>query len=327
MKNKEDGNYSAAGPGSVVVSWLVALLMIAATALLIPPLTPEAEFGLCFPFPSGWLPPEYSIPANTLLIAAAVIGAFLLNKKFSFVRSSDPILPTAMTVILASNPVNTSYFGSPVFMLLVNLICLDILMRAYHSPNATTSLFAVATWLSFGSMVQYAFIPMMLVYPVMAIIIKAFRIKECIAYLMGLVAPYWVAYGFGLVSVSDFRLPNPQMAPPVADGGLMLCIFVSLGTLALMGLFTMLNNAMLIYSGNMRVRTLNRIISFLGFVCLVCMVVDFDNFGAYASTFCFVSSVQISNAFALRRIPHGGIWFWSVLSIFIFCFLMMLLAV
>ncbi|MDE6341452.1 MAG: hypothetical protein K2K93_03975 [Muribaculaceae bacterium] len=327
MNNKEDDNYSAAGTGSVVGSWIAALLMIAATAFLIPPLTPEAEFGLLFSFPSVWMPSEYSILANTLLIAAAVIGAALLNKKYSFVRSSDTILPTAMTVILASNPVNTSYLGSPVFMLIVNLICLDIIMRSYHSPNATTSLFAIATWLSFGSMVQYAFLLMMLVYPVMAIMIKAFRLKEIIAYLMGLVAPYWVAYGFGLVSVADFRLPSLPMSPPAADGGLMLCIFVSLGTLALLGLFTVLNNAMLTYSGNMRVRTLNRIINFLGFASLVFMVADFDNFGAYAATFCFASAVQISNAFALRRIPHGAVWLWSVLSIFIFCFLMMLLAV
>ena len=35
---------------------------------------------------------------------------------------------------------------------------------------------------------------------------KVLRIKETVAYIMGLVAPYWVALGFGLVSFSDFNV-------------------------------------------------------------------------------------------------------------------------
>lgn len=309
----------------MIVGAVAAIIMIAATAFLMPSLSPALEFGLCFALPANPLPHLIECGINTLLIALSVLLAFLFNKKHSFVRSTEAVLPTAMAVILASNPVNTSYLGAPVVMLLANLICLDIMMKAYNAENATTSMFAVATYLSVGSMVQYSFLPLILVYPIMAIMIKVLRLKEIVAYMMGLVAPYWVGLGFGLISFSDFRLPHFLETLPTADGNYLLMVFISLCTLALVGLMMMLNNAMLIYAGNMRVRTFNNMINLLGFSCGLLMIADFDNFEAYASSFCFAVSVQISNFFAMRRIPQSPIWFWGLLSLFMAFFVFMLI--
>ena len=322
---QETDNYFTAGPGSMTVGAIAAVIMIAATILFMPSLRPAAEFGLCITIPANPLPTHIGSIINTLLIALAIFLAFIFNKKHSFVRSTEAVLPTTMAVILASNPVNTSYLGSPVVMLIVNLICLDIIMKAYNAENATTSIFAVATYLSLGSMVQYAFLALMIVYPVMALMAKIFRVKEIVAYIMGLVAPYWVALGLGLISFSDFRIPQFLANLPNADGNYLLMVFVSLCTLALVGLMMMLNNAMLIYAGNMRVRTFNNMINLLGFACGIFMLADFDNFGAYASSFCFAVSVQISNFFAMRRIPQSPIWFWGLLSLFIALFIFMLI--
>lgn len=299
--------------------------MIAATALLLPPVHPGAEFGVCFSFPSFGIPHLSGIVINTFLIAA-VIGAFALNKRYSFVKGADGVLPVAMCVLLASNPVNTSCFSTPVIMLLANLICLGIIMRSYGAPNATTQMFAVATWLSLGSMFEYAFLPLMLVYPVMAVMIKVLRLKEILAYLMGLVAPFWVALGFGFIDIYSFRLPEfLTVMPQAADSNYMLIVLVSIGLLALVGLMMTLNNAMLFYKGNTRVRTFNNLINLLGISCTIFMLVDFGNFEAYVSSFCFAASVQISNFFAIRHIPHSSAWFWSLLSLFIFLFLLMII--
>ncbi len=325
VPEQETDNYFTAGPGSMTVGAIAAIIMIAATTFLMPSLSPAAEVGICFSIPENTLNHHFECGINALLIAFAIFLAFIFNKKHSFVRSTEALLPTTMAVILASNPVNTSYLGAPVVMLIVNLVCLDILMKAYDSENATNSVFAVATYLSVGSMLQYAFLPLIIVYPIMAIMTKVLRIKEIVAYLMGLIAPYWVAFGFGLITFSDFKMPHFLVNIPNADGNYLLMVFISLSTLALVGLIMMLNNAMLIYAGNMRVRTFNNMINLLGFACGLFMIVDFDNFGAYASSFCFAVSVQISNFFAMRRIPQSPIWFWGLLSLFIALFIFMLI--
>lgn len=322
---QESDNYYTAGPGSIVIASVAAALMIAATLLFMPSLNPANEFGICFSFSTLILPSPVEYGINAFLIIVAIILAFLFNKKHSFVKSTEAILPTAMIVLLASNPVNTSYLGTPIIMLIVNLLCLDMMMKVYNSQNATTTMFAVGTYLSLGSMVQYAFLPLMLVYPIMAIIDKILRLKEVVAYLMGIIAPYWVALGLGLLSFSDLRIPHFLETLPVADGNYLLMIFISLGTLALVELMMSLNNAMLIYAGNMKVRRFNNMINLLGYSCALFMLADFDNFGAYASTFCFAGSVQISNFFAMRRIPQSPIWFWGLLSLFIAFFFFMLI--
>ena len=145
---EETNTNNTAGSLSMTVSTVAAILMIAATAQFLPSLRPEEEFGVCFAIAKGLLPHWIEIAVNTLLIAFAIIFAFLVNKKHSFVRSTEAILPATMAILLTSNPVNTSYLGIPMLMLIVNLICLDIMMKSYNSENATTSMFAVATYLS-----------------------------------------------------------------------------------------------------------------------------------------------------------------------------------
>lgn len=238
------------------------------------------------------------------------------------------MLPTAMAVLLTANPLMTSYFGTPVIMLIVNLICLWTLMNAYRSANATNAMFVVATYLSLGSMFQYAFLAMMIIWPILAAMVKVLRVKEMLAYLMGLVAPYWVALGFGLVRFSDFNMPQYfAQLPEVVTGEVFFFIALSLGTLALTGLMMSLNNAMMIYSGSVRVRIFNNMINLLGLWSFVCMLVDFGNLAAYASTFTFAVSVQIANFFAIRRIPRSSVWFWSLLSVFMLYFIFMLIGV
>lgn len=298
--------------------------MIAATALLLPDLSSGADYGICLPSPNLWNCTFSKVIVNAILLTASVLAAFFLNKRHSFVKGAEGILPTSMAVLLASNPVNTSYFVIPLLMLLVNLACLDSLMKSYRSRNATIPMFAVATYLSLGLTVQYAFIPMIVMYPFLAIIAKAMRTRETIAYLLGLAAPYWILMGFGIVTPEDFRIPQFLAIVPEYGSGYMLFVFISLGTLALTGLMMTLNNQMLIYSGNLKYRTFNNMINILGTVSLVCMLADFDNFQAYTSTFCFAAAVQISNFFAMRRIPKSSIWFWSLMSLFIAFYLLMI---
>ena len=325
LPEQETDNYFTAGPGAMTVGIVAAIIMMAATALLMPSLSPDAEPGICLSLPTDMIPHLLGCAVNAVIIAVAIMLAVIFNKKHSFVRSTETLLPTALAVILASNPVNTSYLGSPAVMLVVNLVCLDIMMKSYAAENATTSMFAVATYLSLGSMVQYAFLPLIVIYAVMAVMAKVMRLKETVAYAMGLIAPYWVALGFGLISFSDFRIPQFLGDIPYADGNYLLLVFISLCTLALVGLVMTINNAMLIYAGNMKVRTFNNMINLLGFTCGLCMLLDFDNFGAYVSSFCFAVSVQISNFFAMRRLPQSPIWFWGLLALFMALFLFMLI--
>ncbi len=316
---------NTAGQGSIIAGAVAAIAMIAATALILPPVKGGEVFGICGALPAGWFTQLKGEVFNAMLLIVAVVAAFFLNRRYSFVKGADGSLPVAMAILLASNPACIAYPGASVAMLIVNLVCLDILMKSYCARNAATEMFAIATYLSVGSMVEYAFLPLVLVYPVMGLMTKVIRLREIIAYGMGLVAPYWVALGFGIIGPSDFRMPEFLTVVPDTGSGGMLIIYVSLGVMALIDLIMTLNNALLFYSGNIRVRTFNNLINLLGITCGISMLVDFGNFEAYAATFCFTSAVQTANFFAIRRIPRSTLWFWSILSIFMALFAAILL--
>lgn len=315
-------NERTAGTATLILSILAAIAMIAVTAVSLPSVRPAGDLGICLPSPNIWPRFPFDIAANAVILGACIFGAMLINKTHGFIRTTDPMMPSAMAVIIASNPLLTTYLGTPTLMLAANIICLGILMGAYRVRNATHQLFAVATFLSLGSMVQYAFLPFVFIYPVLAMMIKAFRFKECMAYIMGLIAPYWVGLAFGLISPSDFSLPQFQLTlPDIGDGEDVFLMLLSLGTVAIIALLTSVNNAMLLFAGNNRIRIFNNMINTVGVLCFVCMVFDFTNVAAYASTFCFTASVQIANFFAIHRIPKSRMWFWIVLSVFIIYFL------
>ena len=111
-------------------------------------------------------------------------------------------------VFAASNPRTTGYLSSSTLLCAINLLSLSVLFKAYNSRNATQEMFLIGTFISVGSMFQYAFLPMIVPYVASAIMMKAFRIKEALATGMGLIAPYWVGVGMGLIPLEAFSLPE-----------------------------------------------------------------------------------------------------------------------
>lgn len=316
-------NDRTADSATLAISTVAAVAMIATTAALLPPELPQGQLGICLPSPNLW--PWFSLEplVNAILIGGAILAGVLLNKKYGFIRSADTAFPSLMAVTIASNPLMTSYLGTPALMLICNIICLAIMMGAYRSRNATHQMFAVATFISLGSMVQYAFIPLVAVYPLMAIMIKVARWREMLAYGMGLVAPYWIWCAFGLFTWSPFTMPQFQFAlPDIGSNDDIFLMLLSLGALALIAFISSLNNVMLLFAGNSRVRTFNNMINALGLASFICMIFDFSNVAAYATTLCFTSSAQIANFFAIHQIPRSRIWLYTLLALFILFFIL-----
>ncbi len=94
--------------------------------------------------------------------------------------------------------------GLSTILLAANTAILSIAFTCFKQRNATRELFAIATILSLGTMVQYAFIFMIPAYIAIAASLKCLRFKETIAFILGLVAPYWVGVGLGIIPLSDF---------------------------------------------------------------------------------------------------------------------------
>ena len=312
--------------GSYLISMAIAVAMSAVAFFVGMPSPGTADAGICIHSVNLWgIAPIAAWALNIALALALSIGLRFANKAYSFVPGSETPLPGLFLVLFASNTWISGPLTSSVILAAANLICLSTLFSCFRQNNATQETFVIATILSLGSMFQYAFAFMIPVYIIAGIMLKCFRLREAVAMILGLVAPYWVAVGLGIVPVENFHLPKFEN---LFDGyiskadlftGLLNCAF----TLVL-SLILALNNIVKLYSGNSRRRLFNMAMLVLAVACAVCMILDFNNITAYLATVYMVTAVQIANLLSLFNIRRPAIWIAVIEAVYVALFVLML---
>lgn len=264
------------------------------------------DLGICMPSPNQWhIDPLLSWILNTCILAIIALGTHLLNRHYNYIRSTQPVMPAMFLLMTCSVPWLTEALNASTLVCVLNLMSLSVLFSCYRRRNATQEMFVIGTFFSLGSMCQYAFIPYIPVYAVSGIIMKAFRFKEFLAMGMGIIAPYWVGMGLGLITPGDFTLPEfSNLFDGYADHTDLFMLLVSVGLAAFSGLLLGLNNAIKLYAGNSRINALNLAVSLTGLVSIICIILDFRNMTAYVATMFMTVAAQFANLCALWTIKR-----------------------
>lgn len=315
------------GKEGMTLAAIASLAMAAVAFFIDAPNTLTGSMGICLPSPNGWgMTPLWGWILNLGLLVATAITLYFVNKEFTFVQGSDTVLTGMFVIMAASNTWVSGMLSSSTLMALANLICLVVLFGCYRKRNSSQELFAIATILALGSMIQYAFIFMMPVYLVGAILLKCFNFKGLVAFLMGVAAPYWIAVGLGIVPLSQFTMPT---FTNLFDGydtksGLFFGL-LNVAVTVVVGLILALNNGVKLYAGNTQRRLYNMVINVLGLVSAVCMLIDFNNMVAYMTTVYMITAVQLGNLFALWNIHKGWMWVLGLSALYVAGFVMMVI--
>ena len=318
------GNRDTMGKKGFAGAIATAILMSATSFLAGAPIPLQTEAGLCLPSPGAWnIMPPLSWAITLLLLLGITGSIYILNKNYAFVPGNDMTLPGLLAVMSFSCPWVAGTLNSSTILLAANTAILSIAFTCFKQRNATRELFSIATILSLGTMVQYAFIFMIPAYIAIAASLKCLRFKETIAFILGLVAPYWVGVGLGIIPLSDFSLPDISglfsgiEAKRSMLAGLTACAATALGALV-GGLY----NSVKLYAGNSQRRLYNICFNILGVLCAVCMVIDFDNMPAYIGTLYLVAAVQFADIFALHNIRRRSWWLAGLCTLYAASFIM-----
>lgn len=269
-------------PGMLLATLLFAAMAVA-TWFFYTPTSMEGSQGLCLPAPWLWpLPPLTSELAacGLILFTALLAGAF--NRSFSIVPGTSIAYASLFLMACGAQPIVTARLTAAPLLALAALIGVWLLCNGVDKRHAPTECFLLAAMLSAGSMIQYAFALLLPVFLLCAIAAKVMRFKEFVAFLLGIIAPYWIAVGFGLVKLDAFRLPEMyHIASTGFDTTDFLLIVILTGATGLLYMICTLLQAVQIYSANARNRAFYGIFNVLGFGTIALMVIDFGNFMAY----------------------------------------------
>ena len=289
------------GKPGLALAALVAIAMCILNLIFHPVEISPIQYGICLPSPDSWgFNILWSWCVNTCLIGLIAILIFFINKSYNFIRTTEPALMAIFLVMASSGPWFTQELNTSVLLCLANVVCLGIIFTSYASNNATQEMFILGVVIGIGSMVQYAFLPMAFVYILWALFMKVLRIKETLAYIAGIICPYWIGLGIGWISLSQLHFPsiNPLFTYS-DDPSEFILLLIAIALAAVMGFMAVFANSIKLYAGNSKVNSMNLCVSFLGAASVICILVDFDNMAAYVISLFMACAVQLTNICAL----------------------------
>lgn len=313
------------GREGMALATLTAMAMFAVAFFIDAPNTLAGNMGICLPSPNMWvISPLWGWITNIILMTVLTVTLFLVNKEFSFVQGSDTVLTGMFIIMASSNTWISGTLSATLLLALANLICLLVLFGCYRKRNSAQEMFVIATILSLGSMIQYAFIFMMPAYLIGAMLLKCFNFKSLIAFLMGIAAPYWVGVGLGIIPLEWFTFPTfTNLFDGYATKSGLFIGMLNVAFTVMLGLILALNNTVRLYAGNTQRRLCNTAINVLGLVLAACMTIDFNNMVAYMATLYMITAIQLANVFALWNIQHGSRWLTGLSLLYVIGFVMM----
>lgn len=310
------------GKLGMAVAVLIAIAMSVLSFLYHPVEIIPVQYGICLPSPDSWdFDALWSGIVNLLLIGLITILLYIINRSYNFVRTNEPVLYAVFLIMATSGPWFTEYVNTSVIICLANVICIGIIFDSYDSKNATQQMFILGVVAGTGSMVQYGFLPMAVVYFLWALFMKVLRVKETLALIAGIICPYWIALGFGWIRISDLHFPSiTPLFGQTRDHTDFLLMLIGIAVAACLGFIVTIINSMKLYAGNSKVNAMNLCVSALGVASVVCILVDFDNIHAYVLSLYMACAVQIANICALWNpgMPWIVTAFPSVIYIAIF---------
>lgn len=264
------------------------------------------------PSPGIWPMQDWvSRLVNGLSIVGLSLWLWFLNKKYNFVKSSDYTLPCIFLITTAANPASGGELSASTLMLILWMGVLSVLFGCFRRKNSTQETFVVATFFSLGTMINTSFLLMIPMVYIAGTILKSIGFRETVAFGMGLIAPYWIGFGLGLMNPSALSLPRIEnffTGMQFSPGEMIM--MAGAAALFLGALLGALGSIVKLYAGNPRSRAMNHTFIILSLYCVGCMIGDTSDFQAYLATLNASIAVMLANTLTLNNVPRTSLWIW-----------------
>ncbi len=268
----------------------------------------HAGGGTFFPSPEALITHRMaSWAVNSACVLA--VGALLitLNRMFNFVRAYTVSYASVFLLLQLGNPIASVQFYVGTALCLVLMGASFVLMSEYQNKQCSQrSVFIAFALISFCCMFHYSFIFLAPVMLIGFMQMRALNLRGLIAVLLGIVTPYWIAIGLGLVNLSDFMLPHLSTiftvviseALPHVDVVTAAVVSVITAVLTVVNLFTT-------YNYRLQIRMYNAFFAVLAMLSILAMCVDYNHMATYVPVLNLCLAIQVAHTFtistAMRR--------------------------
>jgi len=235
------------------------------------------------------------------VVCTLVIGALMLalNKVFSFVRSVTSVFVSVFFLLQLANPLALVSFDAGTVLCLALVLMLLPLFGSYQDTHSQRSIYLIFTLAAAGSMFNYAFLLLVPAFLLGFLYMRSFDLRGALAMLLGLVTPFWIVLGLGIVHYTDFRLPQIDGVWPVLERSQASLLIVLAAVTALLGIVLTLRNLVTLMSYRMQTRVCNAFLALSMALTIVAMVIDYRDLTVFMPLLNLTVAVQAAHAYTL----------------------------
>lgn len=239
--------------------------------------------------------------ATNLLCLMAAGGIMLaLNKVYGYIRSMTHLYVSAFLLLQLANPSGLVALGAGTLVCLVTALLAMPLFASFQDRHSQRHIFLVFAVVAAGSMFHYGALVLLPAFLLGFLNMGVFNLKGLLAMLFGLITPFWIVLGLGIVAPTDFNAPHfngiwnlaalPQFTHELVLAALTAVVGV---VLAVMNLMTIMNY-------RMQTRVYNVFFVFVLVLAVIALCIDYSDIAVYLPLLSLMVAVQVAQAHNLR---------------------------
>ena len=164
-------------------------------------------------------------------------------------------------------------------------------------------------------MFHYGFVALLPAYLLCFLNMGALNLKGLLAMLFGLVTPFWIVLGLGIVSPSAFAMPSVNgiwnlSFTPQTNVVLTLAVLT-----AVTGIVLAVMNLMTIMNYRMQTRVYNAFFVFVLVMTVIALCIDYSDVAVFLPVLNLMVGVQVAHAHTLHTTNHHRYVFMVLLIV------------
>lgn len=286
----------------------LCMMLWCATAMDVPVLT--ADRGLALPSPDKWFSPQgnTSFTLNILTIMGCAMLMAWLNASFNILRNFSVTFVGIFLLMTATSPLEAILFQGASLLAFGVLAAMALMLSVYGSPGLTRRIFLAFAILGAGTLVQYAFVPFILVMLAGLAQMRVMTPRSLTASLLGVLTPWCLVLAFSPVEAWPcIRMPEFANIFPGWPLERTVRLWVTLAVTLGLGLVLGIMNLVKVITYNAKARAVNGLLTTVSVTAGLMSLVDFTNMPVYIILVNACTAFQTGHFFAINIARRGYI--------------------
>lgn len=262
----------------------------------------NADSGIVTPSANLWIQSPYaSMLVNVGLILVTAVLMLIINQRYNLLGTVSTLEATVFFAMCMATPDLLVQLSTGILLCITLMLCLFLLYDTYGNPRRTGNIYLIFMLLSGMTVMQYCYA---LYIPVFIIGLGQMRImglKSLLAALLGIISPWWVMFGCGIVSTDDIRFP--ELESLFASVGLndTLHVFAAVAVTAIVAVMSWGANFMRMLSYNAHKRAYAGSITLLTLFTIIVTLADYPNVCVYLPVLSMCAAYHFTNYIARQQ--------------------------